>query len=97
METRTIAQRLALAEARVQQGDGMVSRQRTLVRHLERHCLGTFHASRLLKQLEVTQAGFIAERDQLEIEMALSSAGPTEPAISAGIGGTDGGVPARPD
>ena len=74
METKTISQRLALAEARVQQGDAMVSRQRTLVRHLERHGLGTLNASRLLKQLEDNQAGFIAERDQLEIEMALAAA-----------------------
>jgi hypothetical protein len=74
METKTIAQRLTLAEARVQQGDAMISRQRTLVRHLQRHGLGIFHASRLLKQLEDNQAGFIAERDQLEIEMALAAA-----------------------
>jgi len=87
METKTIAQRLAVAEARVQQGDGMVRRQRTLVRHLERHSLGTFHASRLLKQLEDTQAAFIAERDQLELEMALSSASQAEPAIGGGTSG----------
>jgi hypothetical protein len=87
METKTIAQRLALAEARVQQYRGMVSRQRQLVRHLQRHSLGIFDASRLLKQLEETQVGFIAERDQLKLEMAQSSASPTGPAINAGTSG----------
>ena len=74
MQTKTIAQRLALAEARVQQGDAMISGQRTLVRHLERHGLGTLNASRLLKELEETQAASIAERDQLEMEMTLAAA-----------------------
>ena len=74
METRTIAQRLALAEARVRHGDVQLSSQRTLIRHLERHGLGTFYARKLLKELEETQAGLVAERDQLEIEMALAAA-----------------------
>jgi hypothetical protein len=54
MKPRPIAQRLASAENQVQWGDARVSKQRTLVRHLERHGLGTFYARRLLKELEDT-------------------------------------------
>jgi hypothetical protein len=77
METRTIAQRLALAESQVQHGGVRLNRQRTLVKHLERHCLGTFHARRLLRELEETQARFIAGRDQLKAAMDLAAASPS--------------------
>ena len=87
METRTIAQRLALAEIRVLHADAQLSRQRTLVRHLERHGLGTLQARKLLRELEETQASLVAERDRLETEIGASSASTVETAISAGISG----------
>ena len=71
METRTIAERLALAESRVLRGDVELSRQRALVRHLERHGLGTLHARKLLRELEETLANLVAERDRLEADMAV--------------------------
>jgi hypothetical protein len=91
METRTIAQRLALAEGHVQHGDTQVKRQRALLRHLERHGLGTFHARRQLKELENSQASFLEYRDQLKSEMALSAVSPAGPRMevpvsSAGVG-----------
>jgi hypothetical protein len=82
MENRTIAQRLALADSRVQRGEVQLNRQRALVRHLERHGLGTFQARRLLKDLEDAQTGFIADRDQLKCEMAMSAA--NLPGVHAG-------------
>jgi hypothetical protein len=75
METRTLAQRLALAESQVEHGGIRLNRQRALLKHLERHGLGTFHARRLLRQLEESQACFIASRDQLKAEMDLLSEG----------------------
>ena len=91
MEKRTIAQRLALAESQVQHGDARLSKQRALVRHLEHHRLGTFHARRLLKELEGTQACFVEYRDQLKSEMAFSAVSPGGPRVelpgnSAGAG-----------
>ena len=85
METRTIAQRLALAETRVLHADAQLSRQRTLIRHLQRHGLGTLQARRLLKELEETQASLVAERDRLESKMAVSGAGPATSVVCAGI------------
>ena len=85
METRTIAQRLALAEIRVLHADAQLSRQRTLVRHFERHGLGTLKARKLLKELEETQANLVAERDRLESEMAVLGAGPATSVVSAEI------------
>jgi hypothetical protein len=87
MEPRPIAQRLVSAESQVQWGDARVSKQRTLVRHLERHGLGTFYARRLLKELEDTQACFVAYRDQLEFEMALSAVSPAGPPRGQGRAG----------
>jgi len=81
METRTIAQRLALAEGHVQHSAAQVNRQRALLKHLERHSLGTLHARKLLKELENTQACFVEYRDQLKSEMALSGASPAGPRI----------------
>jgi hypothetical protein len=92
METRTIAQRLVSAESQVQWGDARVSKQRTLVRHLERHGLGTFYARRLLKELEDTQACFAAYRDQLKLEMALSADSPAGPRGGQGVPGSSAGV-----
>src|SRR5665213_2115958 len=74
METRTIVQHLALAEDHVQHCDVHLKRQRGLLKHLQRHSLGTFHARRHLKELADTQACFVAYRDQLKSEMALSAA-----------------------
>jgi len=76
MEMRTIAQRLALAESRVRRCDAWVSRQRTLVRHLERHGLDTSHARKLLEELEIAQVGAVEDRDRLEAEMSLLAPGP---------------------
>ena len=76
MEMGTIAQRIALAESRVLQCDVWVSRQRTLVRHLERHGLDTSHARKLLKELEIAQVGAVEDRNQLEVEMSLLATGP---------------------
>jgi len=70
VEVRTLEQRLALAESRILHGDVQLSRQRTMVRHLERHGLVSFQARKLLKELEENQAAFVAERDRLESEMA---------------------------
>lgn len=85
METRTIAQRLALAETRVLHADAQLSRQRTLIRHLQRHGLGTLQARRLLKELEETQASLVAERDRLESKMAVSGGSPAAAATSAAL------------
>jgi hypothetical protein len=76
METRTIAQRLALSESQVKRSDVLINQHRALLKHLERHGLGTFQARKLLRELEETQAGFVADRDQLKFEMALSGARP---------------------
>lgn len=96
MESRTMAQRLALAESQVEHGGIRLSRQRTLVKHLERHGLGTFHARKLLRELEESQACFIASRDQLKSEMDLLAVSPSDIAQRAPGSGTSPDLCADP-
>ncbi len=72
MDTRTVAQRLALAESRTLHGNVHLSRQRALVRHLERNGLSSRQARKALMDMEKSQRKLIAERDQLELDMTRS-------------------------